>query len=75
MSSDLPGVDPATLNGILVYYRLMSKWSGLGGSTELSRVGLPHYPATATCPRPRQGPAGRNLPGAPRSDHRHRGKL
>jgi hypothetical protein len=24
MSSDLPGVDPATLNGILLYYRLMT---------------------------------------------------
>jgi hypothetical protein len=38
--SDLPGVNPATLNGILLYYRLMTKWSGLGDSTELSRVGL-----------------------------------
>jgi hypothetical protein len=26
------------------------------------------YPATATCPGPRQGPAGRDLPGAPRPD-------
>jgi hypothetical protein len=40
--SDLPGVNPATLNGILLYYRLMTKWSGLGDSTELSRVGLSH---------------------------------
>jgi hypothetical protein len=40
MSSDLPGVNPATLNGMLLYYRLMTKWSGLGDSTELSRVGL-----------------------------------
>jgi hypothetical protein len=40
LSSDLPGVNPATLNGILLYYRLMTKWSGLGDSTELSRVGL-----------------------------------
>jgi hypothetical protein len=40
MSSDLPGVNPATLNGILLYYRLMTKRSGLGDSTELSRVGL-----------------------------------
>jgi hypothetical protein len=40
MSSDLPGVNPATLNGIILYYRLMTKWSGLGDSTELSRVGL-----------------------------------
>jgi hypothetical protein len=42
MSSDLPGVNPATLNGILLYYRLMTRWSGLGDSTELSRVGLSH---------------------------------
>jgi hypothetical protein len=38
--SDLPGVNPATLNGIILYYRLMTKWSGLGDSTGLSRVGL-----------------------------------
>jgi hypothetical protein len=25
---------------MLLYYRLMTKWSGLGDSTELSRVGL-----------------------------------
>jgi hypothetical protein len=40
MSSDLPGVNPATLNGMLLYYRLMTKWSGLGDSMESSRVGL-----------------------------------
>jgi hypothetical protein len=40
--SDLPGVNPTTLNGMLLYYRLMTKWSGLGDSTELSRVGLSH---------------------------------
>jgi hypothetical protein len=33
------------------------------------------YPATATCPGPRQGPARRDLPGAPRPDHRHSSKL
>jgi hypothetical protein len=38
--SDLPGVNPATLNGMLLYYRLMTKWSGLGDSTKLSWVGL-----------------------------------
>jgi hypothetical protein len=38
--SDLPGVNPATLNEMLLYYRLMTKWSGLGDSTELSWVGL-----------------------------------
>jgi hypothetical protein len=27
---------------MLLYYRLMTKWSGLGDSTELSRVGLSH---------------------------------
>jgi hypothetical protein len=40
--SDLPGVNPATPNGMLLYYRLMTKWSGLGDSTESSRVGLSH---------------------------------
>jgi hypothetical protein len=48
MSSDLPGVNPATLNGILLYYRLMTKWSGLCDSTELSRVGLSHVPSSLT---------------------------
>jgi hypothetical protein len=42
LSSDLPGVNPATLNGMVLYYRLMTKRSGLGDSTELSRVGLSH---------------------------------
>jgi hypothetical protein len=40
LSSDLVGVNPAALNRILLYYRLMTKRSGLGDSTELSRVGL-----------------------------------
>jgi hypothetical protein len=40
ISSDLPGVNPTTLNGILLYYCLMTKGSGLGDNTELSRVGL-----------------------------------
>jgi hypothetical protein len=39
-SSDLPGINPATLNGVILYYRLMTKWSGLGDSMELSRVGF-----------------------------------
>jgi hypothetical protein len=39
-SSDLPGFDPATLNEMIIYYRLMTNWSGLGDSTELSRMGL-----------------------------------
>jgi hypothetical protein len=38
--SDLPGVNLTTLNGMVLYYRLMTKWSGLGDSTDLSRVGL-----------------------------------
>jgi hypothetical protein len=33
------------------------------------------YPTTATCPGPRQGLAGCDLPGAPRLDCRHNGKL
>jgi hypothetical protein len=40
--SDLPGVNPATLNGMIPYCCLRTKWSGLGDSTELSRVGLSH---------------------------------
>jgi hypothetical protein len=40
LSSDLPGVNPATLNAMILYYRLKTKWSGLGDSTELSRMGL-----------------------------------
>jgi hypothetical protein len=39
---DLLGVNPATLNGMILYYRLMTKWSGLGDSKELSRMGLSH---------------------------------
>jgi hypothetical protein len=39
-SSDLPGVKLATLNEMILYYLLMTKWSGLGDSTELSRMGL-----------------------------------
>jgi hypothetical protein len=42
-SSDLPGVNPPTLNGVILYYRLLTKWSGLGDSTELSWMGLSHY--------------------------------
>jgi hypothetical protein len=53
MSSDLPSVNPATLNEILLYYRLMTKWIGLGNSTELSRVGLsqlvPEHPYAPEC--------------------------
>jgi hypothetical protein len=44
LSSVLPGVNPATLNEMILYYRLMTKWSGLGDSTELSRMGLSHPP-------------------------------
>jgi hypothetical protein len=36
----LLGVNPATLNGMILYYRLMTKWSGLGDSTELPQMGL-----------------------------------
>jgi hypothetical protein len=39
-SSDLLGFDPATLNVMILCYRLMTKWSGLGDSMELSRMGL-----------------------------------
>jgi hypothetical protein len=37
-SSDLLGVNPATLNEMILSYRLMTKWSGLGDSTELSQM-------------------------------------
>jgi hypothetical protein len=40
LTSDLPGVNPATLNEMILYYHLMTQWSGLGDSTELSRMGL-----------------------------------
>jgi hypothetical protein len=43
LTSDLPGVNPTTLNGMILYYRLMTKRSGLGDSTELSRMGLSHF--------------------------------
>jgi hypothetical protein len=36
----LPGIEMATLNGMIFYYRLMTKRSGLGDSTELSQMGL-----------------------------------
>jgi hypothetical protein len=39
-SSDLSGINPATLNMMILYYRLLNKWSGLGDSTKLSRMGL-----------------------------------
>jgi hypothetical protein len=47
VSSDLLGVNPATLNGMILYYILMTKWSGLGDSTELSQM-----PVTNICPLP-----------------------
>jgi GTP:adenosylcobinamide-phosphate guanylyltransferase len=40
VSSDLPSFNPSTLNEMILYYRLMTKLSGLGDSTELSRMGL-----------------------------------
>jgi hypothetical protein len=39
-SSDLLGFHPATLNMMILYYFLMTKWSGLGDSMELSRMVL-----------------------------------
>jgi hypothetical protein len=43
LSSDLLGVNLATLDGMILYYRLMTKWSGVGDSTKLSRMGLSQY--------------------------------
>jgi hypothetical protein len=51
LSSDLPGVNPATLNGVVLYYRLIFKRSGFGDSTELSRVGLSHKGCMTWCPK------------------------
>jgi hypothetical protein len=42
VTSDLPGVNPTTLNRMILYYRLMTKWSGLGDTIELSQMGLSH---------------------------------
>jgi hypothetical protein len=50
ISSDLPGVNPTTLNGMILYYRLMTKWSGLGDSTELSRMELSQGATTGGSP-------------------------
>jgi hypothetical protein len=63
--SDLLGVNPATLNEMVLYYRLMTKRTGLGDSTELSRVGLSQLPAG-----PSRVPYSRAYRGAsvPRSD-------
>jgi hypothetical protein len=41
--SDLPGVNPATINRMILYYHLMTKWSGLGDSTEFSQMGLSQW--------------------------------
>jgi hypothetical protein len=41
--SDLLGVNPTTLNGMILYYRLMTKRSGLGDSTKLSRMELSQW--------------------------------
>jgi hypothetical protein len=66
LSSDLPGVNPATLNGMILYYRLMTKWSGLADSTELSRMGLSHRPALSLSFLPHQlGEAMTRTPSAP----------
>jgi hypothetical protein len=46
-SIDLPGVNPATLNRMILYYRLRTKWSGLGDSTKLSWMGLVSEPPYA----------------------------
>jgi hypothetical protein len=56
-SSDLPGVNPATLNGMILYYCLMTKWSGLSDSTELSRMGLSHRRSPPPPPPPRPAAA------------------
>jgi hypothetical protein len=47
-SSNLPGFDSSTLNTMVLYYRLMTKLSGLGDSTKLSWVGLSQVLARVT---------------------------
>jgi hypothetical protein len=42
VSRDLPGFDPATINGMVLYYLLMTNWSGLGDSTKLFQMRLSH---------------------------------
>jgi hypothetical protein len=65
-ASDLPGVNPATLNEMLLYYRLMTKRSGLGDSTELSRMGLSQLDSEATAHRcPGQGRWAKGMTGGP----------
>jgi hypothetical protein len=49
VSSDLPGVNPATLIGMILYYHLMTNWSGLGDSTKLYRMGLSHKERRRVC--------------------------
>jgi hypothetical protein len=51
----LPGVNPTTLNGIILYYRLMTKCRGLVDSTELSRMGLSHNASHYPLPIPIDG--------------------
>jgi hypothetical protein len=50
VSSDLPGYDPTTLNRMILYYRLMTKWSGLGDIMELSRMGLSYSARPSVVP-------------------------
>jgi hypothetical protein len=50
--SDLPGLNPKTLNKMILYCRLMTKLSGLGDSTELSRMGLSHWCSFDVNPTP-----------------------
>jgi hypothetical protein len=40
LKSDLPDVNTTTLNRMILYYRLMTKMSGLGDRMELSRMEL-----------------------------------
>jgi hypothetical protein len=53
--SDLPGFDPATVNEMILYYRLMTKWSGLGDTTKLSRMRLSHPSLSSSCCRSSKG--------------------
>jgi hypothetical protein len=54
MSSDLLGINPATLNGMILYHHLMTKWSGLGDSTELSWMDHIEFAAVVYLPCPKR---------------------
>jgi hypothetical protein len=47
--SDLPGFDLTTYDVMVLYYRLMTKWIGLGDSTVFSWAGCHRRPGGQRC--------------------------